>query len=111
MAVPGGNIHYERSGYFISGGPGVKPFISILRKREKEHKFEDITLIYSNKEEKDIILGILLRQMLGLKFINTLNREKNDHYFQSRIIKILFCKNRLKISQRNLCLWHNGNHQ
>ncbi|WP_462281639.1 FAD-binding oxidoreductase [Salinivirga cyanobacteriivorans] len=82
-----GTISYKGPGYFIAGGAGVTPFIAILRKLEKDGKIEGNTLLYSNKKERDIILEIELRQMLGLKFVNTLTQEKNEQYFHGRIDK------------------------
>ncbi|HKK60518.1 MAG TPA: FAD-binding oxidoreductase [Salinivirga sp.] len=82
-----GSIRYKGPGYFIAGGAGVTPFIAILRKLEKDGKMEGNTLLYSNKEERDIILEVELRQMLGLKFVNTLTQEKNEQYFHGRIDK------------------------
>ncbi len=82
-----GTIRYKGPGYFIAGGAGVTPFIAILRKLEKDGKIEGNTLLYSNKKERDIILEVELRQMLGLKFVNTLTQEKNEKYFNGRIDK------------------------
>ena len=82
-----GSIRYKGPGYFIAGGAGVTPFIAILRKLEKDGKMEGNTLLFSNKKERDIILEVELRQMLGLKFVNTLTQEKNEQYFHGRINK------------------------
>ncbi len=82
-----GSIKYKGDGYFIAGGAGITPFISILRKLEVEDKLAGNTLIFSNKEEKDIILEVELRQMLGLKFINTLTKENKEAYYYGRIDK------------------------
>jgi NAD(P)H-flavin reductase len=54
---------------------------------EADGKLEGQVLMLSNKTEKDIILEVEFRQMLGLKFINTLTQEQNDRYFQGRIDK------------------------
>ncbi|MDA3867735.1 MAG: FAD-binding oxidoreductase [Salinivirgaceae bacterium] len=87
IGEPWGSISYKGPGYFIAGGAGVTPFISILRKLEADGKLEGQVLMLSNKTEKDIILEVEFRQMLGLKFINTLTQEQNDRYFQGRIDK------------------------
>lgn len=92
---PFGTISYKGPGYFIAGGAGITPFIAILRKLEKDDQMEGNTLIYSNKEERDIILEVELRQMLGLKFVNTLTRENNEKYFHGRIDK-QFLKDHVK---------------
>src|SRR6056297_269453 len=90
-----GTIQYKGDGYFIAGGAGVTPFISILRNLEAEDKLAGNTLIFSNKEEKDIILEVELRQMLGLKFINTLTNENKEAYYYGMVDK-QFLKDHVK---------------
>lgn len=73
-----GTIQYKGPGYFIAGGAGVTPFISIFRQLEKEDKLDGNSLMFSNKTEKDIILNGEFTRMLGPQFINTLSDEDTD---------------------------------
>lgn len=82
-----GAYHYQDEGTFIAGGVGITPFIAILRNLKKENRLGNNSLIYSNKESKDIILKEEFEEMLGSKFINTLTREKNQIYDNRRIDK------------------------
>src|SRR5688572_30245200 len=43
-----GAIEYKGPGYFIAGGAGITPFISILRWLQKEKKTEGNKLFFSN---------------------------------------------------------------
>ena len=64
---PWGAIEDKGAGWFIAGGAGVTPFISILRKRAKENgNLSGSTLIFANKAEKDIILRDEFEGMSGL---------------------------------------------
>ena len=80
-----GNIKYEGPGYFIAGGAGLTPFLAILRNLEDQGKLKGNTLFYSNKYEKDIIQEIELEEMIGLKEVLTLTREKKEKYLHGRI--------------------------
>ena len=51
----GGAIEYKGPGYFIAGGAGITPFISILRQLHVENKLTSNTLFLSNKISGDII--------------------------------------------------------
>lgn len=82
-----GTINYDGPGYFIAGGAGITPFISIFRMLEHNEKLEDHYLIFSNKTEKDIILRGEFTRMLGDRFINTLTQEKKDGYDHRKIDK------------------------
>ncbi|WP_417885919.1 FAD-binding oxidoreductase [Zunongwangia sp.] len=62
----GGAIQYKGDGYFIAGGAGVTPFISIFRQLKKEGKLDNNHLIFSNKTDKDIILKNEFDNMQGL---------------------------------------------
>jgi len=82
-----GAIHYKGSGYFIAGGAGVTPFISIIRHLSKENNNEDNKLFFSNKTARDIILKEELHKHLGEDFINILSREDTDEYLSGHIDK------------------------
>lgn len=75
-----GAIHYYGEGTFIAGGAGITPFIAIFRQLKKENKLGNNTLIFSNKTEKDIILKDEFTQLLGPRFINTLDGQKSTKY-------------------------------
>lgn len=82
-----GSINYEGPGYFIAGGAGITPFISIFRMLEQEDKLDDHYLLFSNKTEKDIILNGEFTRMLGDRFIPTLTREEADGYDHRKMDK------------------------
>ncbi|HXS36594.1 MAG TPA: FAD-binding oxidoreductase [Flavipsychrobacter sp.] len=65
-----GTIQYKGEGYFIAGGAGITPFISILRQLKSDNKINNNQLYFSNKTTADIILHSELDEMLG----------KNAHY-------------------------------
>ena len=60
-----GAIEYKGPGYFIAGGAGITPFISILRWLQKENKVEGNKLFFSNKTSADIIYKDELTEILG----------------------------------------------
>jgi ferredoxin-NADP reductase len=60
-----GAIEYKGPGYFIAGGAGITPFISILRWLQKENKAEGNKLFFSNKTSADIIYRDELIEILG----------------------------------------------
>lgn len=82
---PFGTIHYKGPGVFLAGGVGITPFIAILRHLHKTNQLKGNTLIFSNKEVKDIILEKELHQMLGDDLILTLTREDAKGYEHGRI--------------------------
>ncbi len=60
-----GAIEYRGSGYFIAGGAGITPFISILRLLKKENKIAYNKLFFSNRTLKDVIYEHELVEILG----------------------------------------------
>ena len=73
---PWGAIEDKGPGTIIAGGAGITPFIAILRARQAEHgDLEGYRLIFSNSEEKDIILREELERMPGLKLDLVLTDE------------------------------------
>ena len=82
-----GTITYDGPGYFIAGGAGVTPFISILRQLEHDNQLDDHFLLFSNRTEDDIILKGEFTRMLGDRFINTLTGDKSPAYDHRRIDK------------------------
>ncbi len=82
---PWGAIAYSGPGYFIAGGAGITPFISIFRNLFAENKISGNRLLFSNKTAADIIYEDELKNMLGenVKFI--LTRDKKNNYESGRI--------------------------
>ena len=83
---PWGAIKDKGPGTFIAGGAGLTPFLSILRARQAEHgDLEGYRLIFSNKEEKDIILREELVRMPGLALDLLLSGEDTDGTHHGRV--------------------------
>lgn len=89
---PFGEIKYDGEGYFIAGGAGVTPFISILRKLRKDGKLGNNKLLFSNKTKADIIHKDEFQEMLGDNFVNILSEEKTDDYEYGHFSKTFFQK-------------------
>lgn len=89
-----GAIEYKGPGYFIAGGAGITPFISILRMLHKENKIADNILFFSNKTAADIIYEDELNQILGRNARFTLTREKKEGY-ENGIINRAFLESRI----------------
>jgi ferredoxin-NADP reductase len=75
-----GDIAYKGEGFFIAGGAGVTPFISIFRYLQSRNETGDNRLIFANKTKADIILEQEFKSLLGNNFINILSDEKIDGY-------------------------------
>jgi len=75
-----GAIEYKGPGYFIAGGAGITPFLSILRQLYKENKIAGNTLFFSNKTEADIICQTELSEILGARAVFILTKENNPTY-------------------------------
>lgn len=73
-----GAIEYKGPGYFIAGGAGITPFLSILRWLQQQNKLAGNTLLFSNKKAEDAICEQELIGMLGdnAKFILTREEKK-----------------------------------
>jgi len=72
-------------GVFIAGGAGITPFIPILRRRAKDGKMQDCTLIYSNRTEADIILREEWERTEGLETVFTVT-DQPDAGVHTRMI-------------------------
>lgn len=94
IGPPWGAIQYKGPGYFIAGGAGVTPFISIIRHLDKQNKLKGNKLFFANKTSRDIILHDELRRHLGNDLINVLSREDSDEFITGRIDKE-FLKNQV----------------
>jgi ferredoxin-NADP reductase len=82
-----GAIEYKGPGYFIAGGAGITPFLSILRQLYKENKIQGNTLLFSNKTSRDIIYEKELSLMLGNQAIFILTEENKPGYISGHINK------------------------
>lgn len=85
LREPWGAIEYQGPGYFIAGGAGITPYISILRNLKHEGSVGDNKLFFSNKTDKDIILADELKVILGENAHFTITRQKDSQYDQRRI--------------------------
>ena len=80
-----GAIEYKGPGYFIAGGAGITPFLSIIRQLHKENKLDGNKLFFSNKTAADIICEQELIEMLGENAIFILTKEINAKYKSGHI--------------------------
>lgn len=88
-----GVISYKGPGYFIAGGAGITPFLSILRQLHKENKLQGNMLFFSNKTADDIIYEEELVDMLGEHAIFLISREKNTGYRDEHIDEAFLKRN------------------
>jgi ferredoxin-NADP reductase len=82
-----GAISYKGEGVFLAGGAGITPFISILRDLRQKNEIGKNELIFANKTNDDIILFEELKTILGHKFYNIIEKQKDTAYDQGRIDK------------------------
>lgn len=82
-----GAIEYKGPGYFIAGGAGITPFISILRDLHKKGQTAGNTLFFSNKTVDDIIYEEEFTTILGDQAHFILSRDNNPGYMNGRIDK------------------------
>ena len=75
-----GAIAYKSEGFFIAGGAGVTPFISIFRYLKSKNEIGNNKLIFANKTKDDIILKHEFESILGKNFINILSDEMAEGY-------------------------------
>ena len=80
-----GAIEYKGPGYFIAGGAGITPFISIFRQLSKEGTIDGNALFFSNKTGRDIILEEELNAMLGKNVVHILTQESHAKYLNGYI--------------------------
>jgi ferredoxin-NADP reductase len=80
-----GAIEYKGPGYFIAGGAGITPFIAILRQLKKENRIEGNTLFFSNRTDRDIIIGDELRAILGENAVFIITDDKSTHHLRGYI--------------------------
>jgi ferredoxin-NADP reductase len=82
-----GAIEYKGEGYFIAGGAGITPFISILRQLNSENGLRSNQLFFSNRTQGDIILHQELDAMLGANAHYILTNEENSPFEYGHIDK------------------------
>jgi len=75
-----GTIQYRGEGYFIAGGAGITPFVSIIRDLHSRDALGDNKVIFANKTSDDIILKYEFEHLLGKNFINILSDEETGDY-------------------------------
>lgn len=88
-----GAINYKGPGYFIAGGAGITPFISILRDLYHRGEIDGNELFFSNKTSQDIIYESELKKMLGNNAHFLLTREEKPGYIHARLNKEFLRKN------------------
>lgn len=80
-----GAIEYKGPGYFIAGGAGITPFLSIMRQLHKAHQLKGNKLFFSNKTAADIICEEELTDMLDDDAVFILSKEENSKYKSGHI--------------------------
>ena len=98
-----GAIEYKGEGYFIAGGAGITPFISIFRYLRSKNAVVNNKLIYANKTRDDIILKYEFHYLLGKNFINILSDEEAEGYAHGFITEN-FLKEHIMDFNRNFYL-------
>ena len=82
-----GAINYKGPGTFIAGGAGVTPFIAILKDLNTKGDLDGNSLIFSNKEEKDIIYKNNLESWLGQQVSFALSKQDKEDYHYGHVDK------------------------
>jgi hypothetical protein len=80
-----GAIEYKGPGYIIAGGAGITPYIAMLRDLKRKDNLQGMKLIFSNKNDKDIILKEELDSILGKNVIYVITDQKDTHHKKGRI--------------------------
>ena len=80
-----GAIEYKGTGTFIAGGAGITPFIAILKDLLNKDQLQGNTLLFSNKEERDIIYKNNLQAWLGDDAHFILSEESETKYDSGHI--------------------------
>lgn len=88
-----GAIAYKGKGVFLAGGAGITPFISIIRDLRQKNEIGNNQLIFANKTNDDIILFEELKTIMGHKFQNIIENQKDTAYDRGRIDKEYLMEN------------------
>lgn len=94
-----GAISYNGPGTIIAGGAGITPYIAILRDLHQKDKLEGMRLIYSNKNDYDIILKDELDNLLGNKATYIITDQKDTKYINDYIDKEFLKENIRSLDQ------------
>lgn len=70
-----------------TSGPGIAPFIAILRDLKLKNELVGNRLIFANKTKEDFILQKEFEGLLGKDFVNILSKEKADGFKHGLITK------------------------
>ncbi len=89
---PWGTIQYKGKGCFIAGGAGVTPFIAIIRDLRARGELDGNTLVFSNQEERDIILREEFEAADGLKCIFTVTEQPSSNLLNDLVDKAFLKK-------------------
>ena len=84
---PWGTIEYKGKGCFIAGGAGVTPFIAIIRDLQAKNELAGNTLVFSNDEERDIILRQEFESADGLNCMFTVTDQPASELPTERVDK------------------------
>lgn len=98
-----GDIHFKGEGFFIAGGAGITPFISIFRYLRLKNELGNNKLIFANKTRDDIILKYEFNYFLGKNFINILSDEIVEGYHHGYITEE-FLKTQISDFNKNIYL-------
>ena len=85
ISEPFGSLRYQGEGLFIAAGTGIAPFLSIFRALEKENNLKGNSLIFSVKNQADIIAEQELRKMFQSNAFFFLTQEANSSHNSGRI--------------------------
>ena len=80
LSEPFGTIRYRGAGYFIAGGTGITPFLSILRRLYRDGELAGNKLLFSNRTERDIILKSELDRMLRENVVYNVTHQSSSTF-------------------------------
>jgi ferredoxin-NADP reductase len=80
-----GAITDHGPGTFIAGGAGITPFLAILRHQAQTRTIGGSRLLFSNKQQRDVICQGELVRYLGEDAVFTLTQERAPFFEHGRI--------------------------
>lgn len=89
-----GAITYKGPGYFIAGGAGITPFVSIFRDLEAKGTLDGNTLLFANKTDEDVFLEKELNEILNDRVVHVITDQKETEHTSGYIDKD-FLKNNI----------------
>ena len=96
-----GAIEYKGPGYFIAGGAGITPFISIFRNLHRKKQLKGNCLFFSNHTKEDIIYENELIELIGKENIMFTLTGEDRYGYDHRLINIEFLRQNIKDSDRH----------